>query len=515
MLQIKNLTLIHKKDLRTLLSDFSLVLNAGEKAVIIGEEGNGKSTLLRWIYAPELIESYGEAAGERVLGGETFAYLPQELPEHSKKLSVLEFFSEYEGFYDLSYDELRRKAKNAGLSPDIYYSEQIMGTLSGGEKIKIQLLRLLLAEPTVLLLDEPSNDIDIKTLEWLEKLICSWKGIALFISHDEVLIEKTANVVIHLEQIYRKRESRSGVFRMSYREYMEQRAQRFIRQEQQAAWERKEKQLRDEKFRRIAQRVEHEQKTISRGDPHGGKLLKKKMHTVKAMERRFEKQDAQMTKMPIIESAINIRLNPEVHPVPAGKTVLDFSLDCLTVPETKKMLSENIRLTIKGSQKVCIVGKNGVGKTTLLRLISRELLLRTDIQAGYMPQNYEEKLDLSMTPVDFLNKSATAEEQVKICNFLGALKYTAEEMSHAIRELSGGQKAKILLLQMMLNGDNVLILDEPTRNFSPLSGGAIRELLHCFPGAIISVSHDRKYIAEVCEIVYELTPEGLTEINSQ
>lgn len=515
MLQIKNVTLVHKKDLRTLLSDFSLVLNSGDKAVIIGEEGNGKSTLLKWIYNPALTESYAEAAGERVLGGETLAYLPQELPEHCKKLSVLEFFSEYEGFYDLTYDELRRKAKKAGLAQDIYYSEQIMGTLSGGEKIKIQLLRLLLADPAVLLLDEPSNDIDIKTLEWLEKLICSWKGIVLFISHDEVLIEKTANVVIHMEQIYRKRECRSGVFRMSYEEYMQQRSRSFQKQEQQAVWERKEKQLRDEKFRKIAQRVEHEQKTISRGDPHGGRLLKKKMHTVKAMERRFEKQDAQMTKMPIIESAMNIRLNPEVQPVPAGKTVLDFSLDCLVVPDTKRILAENIHLTIKGSQKICIVGANGVGKTTLLRLISRELLNRKDIQAGYMPQNYEEKLDMTMTPVDFLNKSATAEERVKICNFLGALRYTAEEMSHAIRELSGGQKAKLLLLQMMLNGDNVLILDEPTRNFSPLSGGAIRELLGSFPGAIISVSHDRKYIDEVCEEIYELRPEGLVEFNNR
>ncbi len=509
MLQIKNLSFIHKKDLRTLISDFSFVLNPGDKAAIIGEEGNGKSTLLKWIYQPALTEDYMEARGERISGSERMGYLPQELPEHYRDFTIYAYFSESGRFYDLSYDELRKLSGQIGFSADIFYSEQKMGTLSGGEKIKIQLLRLLTEAPTVLLLDEPSNDLDIETLEWLEELIGSWDGIVLYISHDEVLIEKTANVIIHMEQIYEKKESRCGIFRMPYSEYMERRAQCFLRQEQQAVWERREKQIRDEKFRRISQKVEHEQATISREDPHGGRLLKKKMHAVKSLERRFQKEDAKMTKMPIMESAISIKLNSDVSPIPAGKTVLDFQLDFLTVPETNRVLAKGIHLTVKGSEKVCIIGNNGSGKTTLLRKISQELLARKDIQAGYMPQNYEEELDLSMTPVEFLDQTGSREEQTFIRTLLGTLRYTAKEMDHAIHELSGGQKAKILLLQMILNGDNVLILDEPTRNFSPLSGGAIRDLLHRFPGSIISISHDRKYISEVCDTVYTLTEQGL------
>ena len=514
MLQVRNVSFIHKKDLRTLVSDFSFTLNSGDKAVIIGEEGNGKSTLLKWIYAPDLVEDYVEVQGQRILGGEVLAYLPQELPENDKECTVYTYFSQVSAFYNLGYDDMRRLAAQVGCQPDIFYSEQKMGTLSGGEKIKIQMLRLLMAGPTVLLLDEPSNDIDIPTLEWLEKLIQSWKGIVLFISHDEVLIEGTANVIIHMEQIYEKKESRCGIFRMPYQEYMEQRAQRFLKQEQQAIWERKEKQIRDEKFRRIAQSVEYAQATISRGDPHGGRLLKKKMHTVKSLEKRFEKEDAEMTKMPIMESAISIQLNPDVAAIPAGKTVLDFQLDSLTVPNTNRVLSKDIHLILKGSEKVCIVGANGAGKTTLLRQISQVLLARKDIQAGYMPQNYEEALDLSMTPVDFLDKTGSLEERTFIRTLLGTLRYTAEEMDHLISDLSGGQKAKILLLQMIRNGDNVLILDEPTRNFSPLSGGAIRDLLHRFPGAIISISHDRKYISEVCDTVYRLTELGLNKLSS-
>ncbi len=515
MLQIKNVSFTHKKDLRTLVSDFSFVLNPGDKAVIIGEEGNGKSTLLKWVYDPALVEDYVEARGERILGKERISYLPQELPERCKELTVYAYFSETSAFYDLSYDEMRKLSEKVGFSPDIFYSEQKMGTLSGGEKIKIQMLRLLMEAPSTLLLDEPSNDIDIRTLEWLEELIQDWKGIVLFISHDETLIEETANVIIHMEQIYGKKESRCGIFRMPYREYMEQRIQGFLKQEQQAIWERREKQIRDEKFRRIAQRVEHEQATISRGDPHGGRLLKKKMHAVKSLEKRFQKADAEMTKMPIMESAISIKLNPDVGAIPAGKTVLDFQLDCLTVPKTNRVLSKDIHLILKGSEKICIVGENGAGKTTLLREISKDLLARKDIQAGYMPQNYEEELDLGMTPVDFLDQTGSREEHTFIRTLLGTLRYTAEEMDHPISDLSGGQKAKILLLQMILNGDNVLILDEPTRNFSPLSGGAIRDLLHRFPGAIISISHDRKYINEVCDTVYSLTEAGLNQLNGR
>ena len=114
-------------------------------------------------------------------------------------------------------------------------------------------------------------------------------------------------------------------------------------------------------------------------------------------------------------------------------------------------------------------------------------------------------------PIDFLDQTGDKERQSRIRTYLGSLKYTADEMSHPIRELSGGQKAKLFLLKMSLSGANVLILDEPTRNFSPLSGGVLRHLLKEFPGAIISISHDRKYIEEVCDKRYVLTKEGLIQ----
>ena len=178
----------------------------------------------------------------------------------------------------------------------------------------------------------------------------------------------------------------------------------------------------------------------------------------------------------------------------------------------KREILRNISFDLEEQKIMTILGPNGVGKTTLLRKIAEELSQRDDIKAEYMPQNYEEILDLDMTPVDFLDKSGDKEERTRIRTYLGSLKYTADEMEHPIRELSGGQKAKVLLLSMSLSGANVLILDEPTRNFSPLSGPVIRKMLREFPGAIISISHDRKYIDEVCDKIYELDYSGLRNL---
>lgn len=513
MLQINNLTLTHKKDLRTILNDFDLVLNDGDKAALIGEEGNGKSTLIKWIYEPALVDDYIEYSGSRSFGGERLAYLPQELAERDKQKSVYEYFSESESFFDASPKELAWLSKDFHVGVDFAYGDQLMGSLSGGEKIKAQLMRLILTEPTVLLLDEPSNDIDIETLEWLEDFINGWKHIVLFISHDETLIENTANMIVHLEQIRRKTISRFTVARLPYRQYIDELLNSFRHQRQQAISDLREKRIRDEKFRRISQSVESAQNSVSRGDPSTGRLLKKKMHTVRAMSRRFEREDENMTQMPETEYPIFFRLGTASTEVPAGKTVIEYDLPILYTPDGRRELAHSIHIRVKGAEKVCIIGANGAGKTTLIKRIAQELLARHDICVEYMPQNYEELLDFSMTPVEFLAKNGDKDELTMIRTYLGSLKYTVDEMEHPISELSGGQRAKVLLLKMNLSRANVLILDEPTRNFSPLSGPMIRKVIRDFPGAVISISHDRKYISEVCDKVYRLTASGLEEVD--
>lgn len=507
MIQVKELSMTHKKDLRVILEDVNFVLNDGDKAVIIGEEGNGKSTLMKWIYNPDIVEEYAEAKGIRILGQERLGYLPQEISAKDREKTVYEYFSEEDFFWNQTPKDLAILAKEFHITADFFYSDQKMLTLSGGEKVKAQLMRLLMQEPTVLLLDEPSNDIDMQTLELLEEIITKWKHMVLFISHDETLIERTANMVIHIEQIQRKTKARYTVAKMPYERYMKERAAKYDKQEQQAIQDKRDKKIRDEKYKRVLQKVDHALENCTRQDPATAKNLKDKMHTIKSMGKRFQREDENMTDMPEQETAIYFKLGGQEASIPAGKTIIEYELPQLKIGE--RVLAKDIFLRVRGAEKICIVGPNGSGKTTLMKKIAEELLNRNDIHAEYMPQNYEELLDLDMNPVDFLDESGDKEERTRIRTYLGSLKYTADEMEHPIRELSGGQKAKVFLLKLSLSKANVLILDEPTRNFSPLSGPVIRKMVREFPGAVLSISHDRKYIEEVCDKVYELTADGL------
>ncbi len=242
------------------------------------------------------------------------------------------------------------------------------------------------------------------------------------------------------------------------------------------------------------------------------------MHRVKAYEARFEKEFAEMTRMPEYEEAMFTKFGSQAS-IPNGKVVLDFTLDTLRVPaadDTQECLTlaRDVRLFIQGAKHVCITGRNGCGKTTLMRILAKELLQRSDLRAAYMPQNYEELLQLEKTPVEFLSDGSKQSISM-MRTYLGSMKFTADEMTHPMRELSGGQKAKIMLLYLDTSGCDVLLLDEPSRNFSPLSNPVIRRMLADYQGAIISVSHDRKYIAEVCDQIYELTAEGLVRTEKE
>lgn len=506
MLQIQNLTITHKKDSRELVRDFSFCLNPGDRAALIGEEGNGKSTLLKLIYDERLTEDYAEFTGVISKKGMRLGYLPQELPEAEKEKSVWEFCMEKPGFAECQPKELARTAGRMGLDAGLFYSDQKMGSLSGGERVKLQLACILLDGPDVLLLDEPSNDLDLPTLDFLERLILDSPVPVLYISHDEVLLERTANLIIHLELIRRKTVSRVTVTRSGYREYVDRRLASLGRQEQQARNERREYAKQQERFRQIQQKVEHGLRSVSRQDPHSGYLMKKKMRAVKAQERRFQKEAEEFTELPDTEDAIFVRLGEQM-PMPAGKRVLEYRKAELSAGG--RVLARDVSLDVRGPERVCIVGRNGAGKSTLLKEIAEELLKRQDLHTGYMPQNYEELLDLSRTPVEFLADTGNKQERDRIGTYLGSMKYTADEMGRPIRELSGGQKAKLLLLKLSMQKCDVLVLDEPTRNFSPLSAPVIRGILKDFTGAIISVSHDRKYIQEVCTAVYELDETGL------
>lgn len=513
MLQIKNLTITHKKDSKVLLKDFTWALNPGDKAAVIGEEGNGKSTFLKLLCDPALVEDYADYSGEIIRGRNHMGYLSQEPGRDFAGRTILEFFEESPVFYQQDYKELARVGRQLDLPADIFYSAQKVGTLSGGERVKLGLARILMEEPDVLLLDEPSNDLDLNTLKWLENFIQNCDLPLIYISHDETLLENTANVILHFEMLRRKTMPRHTIARQGYADYVKGRLAKMEHQEQVARKEEQDYKRQQERYRQIMEKVDHQQKNISRQDPHGGRLLKKKMHAVKSMGRRMERDHESQTRLPETEEAIMPAWTAD-NTLPAGKIVLEFDLDVLKVPGDagEKILAENIHLKIRGPEKICIIGKNGAGKTTLLRQMAQKLLGRKDLVVVYMPQNYEEGMDFSKTPVEFLEHTGDKEAISRARAFLGSMKYTPDEMFHSIDSLSGGQRAKLFFLKMILDGANVLILDEPTRNFSPLSNPVIRRILREFRGCILSISHDRKYISQVCDTIYELTPRGLSQV---
>lgn len=512
MLQVKHLTLTHRKDLRTLAEDFSFVLNNGDKAVVIGEEGNGKSTLLKWIYDPGMVEDYCEWSGEIAGDPGPMGYLAQDLSEEEKAGSVYGFCAASPYFFDLTPKELADIARQLRLPAEDFYSDRPVSSLSGGEKIKLQLGRLLFGRPETLLLDEPSSDVDLETLEWLEAWLRGYRGIVLYISHDEALIENTATMVLHIEHPREGKPPRCTAHRLDYRTYAQRRSDAIEDQTRQARKEREEYGKKMEKYRRIQQSVEHAQNVITRQNPSKGRMLKKKMHAVQSMGRRFQREAEDMTQLPEVEEAAFLRF-PEGTAVPAGKTVLELNLPELRAGE--RLLAENIRLHVSGGEKVGILGPNGAGKTTLLRRIAEELLARRDLRAAYMSQDYADTLPLDRTPVEYLAPEGDAASETRARTYLGSIRYTRQETSHPIRELSGGQKAKLLMTKMMLDGVNVLILDEPTRNFSPISGPRVRGALAEYQGTIISVSHDRKFLGEVCDKLYQFTENGLIPVERE
>lgn len=513
MLQIQNLNIIKKENNRTILENFNFILHNKDKVAIIGEEGNGKSTLIKAIYDFNLIKDYCYVKGNIINKGYKIGYLEQILDEKWNKENVFDYFLKANVDSEIDYSKYNETQNilsyfsKFNLDKNIINENRIMSTLSGGEKIKIQLIKILLENPDILLLDEPSNDLDIETLLWLEKFIKESNKAIVFISHDETLLEHSASTIIHLEQINKKSEAKHTICKTNYRDYIDNRAHLIDKQNQISINEKKEFNEKLQRWQKIYNRVDHEQRTISRQDPHGGFLLKKKMHCVKALGRRLEKEKSNLTKKVDTEDSINISFD---YSNDLNKNKIIYSEVIKPLKMNNKVLSEEVNLTIKAKDHLVIIGKNGVGKSTLLKIIYNNL--KNKYKVGYMPQNYDDKLDLKSKVLDFICINKDKEEITKAMTFLGSLKFSEEEMNGRISELSGGQKAKLLLIKLILDKSEILILDEPTRNLSPLSNPVIRKVLKDFDGGIISISHDRKYIEEVCDIIYELNNTSLKRI---
>ncbi len=504
MIVVKNLSIETRKG-RRLVENLSFTLNPGDKLAVIGEEGNGKSTILKAVVNPDLISDYCIVSGDINTNNATIGYLEQKLDFKWGYSYVMDYFLKdtfdgepnYEN-YNL-INQIKIIFKNLGLNPDYLDDDMAIKNLSGGEQVKLQLAKLMLTKPDILLLDEPTNDLDIQTLEKLEQFINSTQCPVMYISHDETLLENTATAILHIEQLIRKTKPKHTLKKCSYAEYISDRRRLIDHQTQVAYSERREKEKKEETLRQIKQKVENALAS-SKKNPSAGRIIAKKMANIKAQERRNE--DEELTEIPDVEEAINLIIDPTIT-IPSQKRVLEFRRDSLTAGE--KVLSQDLVLDIIGPEKIAIVGNNGCGKTTLLRTLLEELKNVPGLSVGYFSQNYSEVLDYYQPAYEQLYSDGGLNPMT----LLGSLKFTPEEMQHYVKDLSEGQKAKICLMKLIVDKNNVLVLDEPTRNLSPLSNPIIREILKEYRGAIITVSHDRKFIKEICDSVYVLSKNGL------
>ena len=499
MLEVRKLTIevAHKK----VIENLSFNLNKGDKLAIIGEEGNGKTTLLKAIYDKSLID-YGEVTGIVDKKNNKIGYLKQTLSVAELDMKIFEYLYSNMDEYYMSIGKLYKVLNAIGFNVDVFENRKL-NTLSGGEKIKMQFLKLLLGDYDIYFLDEPTNDLDIDSLIWLQNFIKHTLKPIVYVSHDELLLEETANMIMHLELIKKKSVFKYSVCHMKYLEYVENRLHLITKNTSVALKERQNKKIKEDKLNQIMNKVDHELNTISRKDPKGAKLLKKKMKSLKSQEKRFEKEE--IKEIPEYEK--NIMFTFEKVFIPPSKIVIDFRLDKLNFGE--KILSHDIKLLVKGQEKIVILGQNGCGKTTLIKKIYEQLKNREDITTFYMPQNYDEIFETYDKPLDFLCETFEKEEQELYRSYMGNMNFTIYEMNGKINELSGGSKTKLILLKQIISKCNVLILDEPTRNTSPLSNPIIRKALSSYEGTIISVSHDRKYISEVANKIYYLSEDGL------
>lgn len=227
--------------------------------------------------------------------------------------------------------------------------------------------------------------------------------------------------------------------------------------------------------------AEHQHQNVARSDPR----LQKKVKSLKNQKKRMDRATENFFEIPNVEEASEFRFDSSIHIHP-HKKILELSLETLVIEN--KQLSQNINLSIIGPEKVAIIGENGVGKSTLLKKILDTLKDNSSFKIGYYTQNYEDLLDLNQTPINFLERTGDKEAMTKAFTHLGSMKFTSDEMHQKIGQLSGGQKAKLLLLKLGMDGFEILILDEPTRNFSPLTTPVLYRALAQYGGTIISVS---------------------------
>jgi len=510
MLEIRDLNIATIKELYPLVRQLSFTLNNGDKCAVIGQEGTGKSTLLKSIVNPSL--SYADITGDISVKGK-IGYLAQDTKSIWYSQNTLEFLlkdiPESEVINPEAYEKLEHlsKALNQVEFPyTLYDPDKLIKDYSGGEVIKLALAKLLMNEVDIFLLDEPTNDLDFNTILFLEAFIKQTPKPILYISHDETLLKETATMIIHLTRTKKQTEAITYYEKLDYTTYKNKRLRDYESTLMKAKKQRADHQKKIERFKQIYQKVKHQQDQTVRV-PSKARLLAKKMKSLKSTQKRYDQTEKTFEAIPEKEDVIDLFFdqNVEVHD---NKQILKFMNKKLMIKD--RCLIQSLSISVVGPKKIAIIGDNGSGKTTLLKMIYDHLLHNHTLSIGMIPQDFTPYKEYGV--LEFLKADHDTVKEAHVRKMLGSLLIKREDMKGKIKNLSGGQITKVFFLKMVLEKHHVLLLDEPTRNLSPLSAPEIHELLATFKGCIICVTHDRTFIETVFDKIYRLESKGLTEL---
>lgn len=474
---------------RVLIDDLSFSLNAGDRIGVISEEGNGKSTLLKILAgdAPDYVSVSGFYSVEG-----TIALMYQQIPPVWMQSTPLEFLLKNDPHNEIEAEDwnrlgvIEKTAARIGLSSDLIYAQRNIATCSGGEKVKLQILKLLSRNPDILMLDEPTNDLDLETLEWMENWLLSLRIPVLFVSHDVKLLEQCASAILHIEARNKKTKPVSTFFSGSYKDYLEGRQAVRAKTLQVARSDKREYMAQKQRLNDLHNKVEGKLRTVSRQMPNVAKNLKDKMRSVKSSQAILERSERTQTDS--AEEEIQFFLSDAS--IAPDKIVLDWT--DMTIANDERTLVDAFDLKIAGRERVLICGANGSGKSTMIDRMMDDLSQRPDLNVGFMPQDYDRQFAEFKNAIEFLEQYC--EDRNAITLRLGSLHFQYEEMLQPLDSLSGGQKAKVYLAALSLQSCTVLVLDEPTRNLSPLSVPVLCQALADYNGCVIAVSHDRYFM---------------------
>ncbi len=507
----------------TLFNDISYVVNPKDKIALVGKNGAGKSTMLK-VFAGIQPPTSGSVAVPKDV---TIGYLPQHMI-HNDGVTVMEEaekafsdifelqkeiermtveLSERTDYESASYQQLIDRLTHANERLDMMgvnnFKGEVEKTLlglgfersdfsrqtsefSGGWRMRIELAKILLKRPDVLLLDEPTNHLDIESIQWLEDFLKVSGSAVILVSHDRAFIDAVTNrtIEISLGRIYD--------YKVSYSKYVELRKER--REQQLRAYENQQKQIQDtedfiERFRYKATKSNQVQSRIK-----------------------------QLEKLDIIEvdeednSSLHLKFPPAPH---SGTISLD--VQHLTKKYDEKVILNDIDLCIKRGEKVAFVGKNGEGKSTLVKCIMDQipfdgtLKLGHLVKIGYFAQNQASLLDENLSVFETIDNVAVGDIRTKIRDILGAFMFGGEAIDKKVKVLSGGERTRLAMIRLLLEPVNFLVLDEPTNHLDMRSKDVLKEAIKAFNGTVVVVSHDREFLDGLVDKVYEFSNHKIKE----